>query len=69
MPGMLMIGFTNGIVSPLINTVGMEGVAPQQMGMASGLLNIFRQLGIVIGVVGFGLMQATQYENYLNTHI
>lgn len=35
MPGMLMIGFTNGIVSPLINTVGMEGVAPQQMGMPS----------------------------------
>ena len=32
MPGMLMIGFTNGIVSPLINTVGMEGVARNKWG-------------------------------------
>lgn len=69
MPGMLMIGFTNGMVSPLVNTAGMEGARPQEMGMASGLINVFRQLGIVIGVVGFGLLQDTQYENYLSTHL
>ncbi|KRM12836.1 major facilitator superfamily permease [Paucilactobacillus suebicus DSM 5007 = KCTC 3549] len=68
-PGMILMGITNGMVNPLLNTVGMEGVAPQEMGMASGLLNVFRQLGTTMGVVGLGLIQSSQYEKYLNGHL
>lgn len=68
-PGMVLMGITNGMVNPLLNTVGMEGVNPQEMGMASGLLNVFRQLGTTVGVVGLGLIQDTQYENYLNHNL
>ena len=68
-PGMILIGITNGMVNPLLNTAGMEGVAPQEMGMASGLLNVFRQLGTTVGVVGFGLVQDTRYEQYLSAHL
>ncbi|WP_125981297.1 MFS transporter [Loigolactobacillus iwatensis] len=68
-PGMVLIGFTNGMVNPLLNTTGMEGVIPSEMGMASGLLNVFRQLGTTVGVVGLGLIQNSQYETYLNGHL
>lgn len=65
-PGMVLMGITNGMVNPLLNTTGMEGVIPSEMGMASGLLNVFRQLGTTVGVVSLGLIQDSQYENYLN---
>lgn len=68
-PGMVLMGIANGMVNPLLNTVGMEGVAPQEMGMASGLLNVFRQLGTTMGVVGLGLIQNAHYEDYLNGHL
>ncbi len=68
-PGMVLMGITNGMVNPLLNTAGLEGIAPQEMGMASGLLNVFRQIGITVGVVGLGLVQDTRYESYLNGHL
>ncbi|GAA3616628.1 MFS transporter [Secundilactobacillus similis DSM 23365 = JCM 2765] len=68
-PGMVLMGITNGMVNPLLNTAGMEGVQPHEMGMASGLLNVFRQLGTTVGVVGLGLIQDSQYETYLNGHL
>lgn len=68
-PGMVLYGIANGLVNPMLNTAGMEGTSPQEMGMASGLLNVFRQLGSTIGVVGLGLVQSARYENYINGHI
>lgn len=68
-PGMVLMGITNGMVNPLLNTTGMEGVVPSEMGMASGLLNVFRQLGTTVGVVSLGLIQDSQYENYLNGNL
>ena len=44
-PTLVMIGIANGIVNPVLNSAGLEGVAPHEMGMASGLLNVFRQFG------------------------
>ena len=63
------MGITNGMVNPLLNTAGMEGIPANEMGMASGLLNVFRQLGTTIGVVVLGLLQDNQYETYLNGHL
>lgn len=68
-PGMILMGITNGMVNPLLNTAGMEGVAPHEMGMASGLMNVFRQIGTTVGVVCLGLIQNAHYESYLNTHL
>ncbi|APR07387.1 Multidrug resistance protein stp [Lentilactobacillus parabuchneri] len=65
-PGMILMGITNGMVNPLLNTAGMEGALPQEMGMVSGLLNVFRQFGTTVGVVGLGLIQDAQYEAHLN---
>lgn len=68
-PGMVLMGITNGMVNPLLNTAGMEGALPQEMGMVSGLLNVFRQFGTTVGVVGLGLIQDAQYETHLNNHL
>lgn len=68
-PGMVLMGIANGMVNPLLNTAGMEGTLPQDMGMVSGLLNVFRQFGTTVGVVGLGLIQDAQYENHLNIHM
>lgn len=68
-PGMVLLGIMNGMVNPLINSAGMEGVKMHEMGMASGLLNVFRQLGTTLGVVVLGLVQTSRYETYLNGHM
>ncbi|WP_061777416.1 MFS transporter [Levilactobacillus senmaizukei] len=68
-PGMVLMGITNGLVNPLLNSSGMEGVAVREMGMASGLINVFRQIGVTLGIVCLGLVQSNVYEHYLNQHI
>lgn len=68
-PGMVLMGIMNGMVNPLLNTAGMEGVKLHEMGMASGLLNVFRQIGTTVGVVVLGLIQTSHYEAYLNGHL
>ena len=68
-PAMILMGITNAIVNPMLNTAGLEGVAPQEMGMAAGLLNVFRQFGVSFGVVMLGLTQTNHYEKYLNAHL
>ncbi|MBU7561846.1 DHA2 family efflux MFS transporter permease subunit [Weissella cibaria] len=68
-PAMVLMGLTNAIVNPMLNTAGLEGVAPYEMGMAAGLLNVFRQFGVSFGVVMLGLTQTNHYEDYLNAHL
>ncbi|OTN74966.1 hypothetical protein A5886_000010 [Enterococcus sp. 8G7_MSG3316] len=67
-PTLVMIGIANGIVNPLLNSAGLEGVAPQEMGMASGLLNVFRQFGTSFGVVILGLVEANRYAEVVNAN-
>ncbi|WP_261809675.1 MFS transporter [Levilactobacillus humaensis] len=67
-PGMVLMGITNGMVNPLLNSSGMEGVPVREMGMASGLINVFRKIGVTLGIVSLGLIQNNVYENYLTTH-
>ncbi|AVK60318.1 MFS transporter [Lactobacillus sp. CBA3605] len=67
-PGMVLMGITNGMVNPLLNSAGMEGVAVREMGMASGLINVFRQIGVTLGIVTMGLVQSNVYEQYLTQH-
>lgn len=67
-PGMVLMGITNGMVNPLLNSTGMEGVPVSEMGMASGLINVFRQIGVTLGIVSLGLVQNNVYEKYLTAH-
>lgn len=68
-PAMILMGITNGMVNPLLNSAGLEGVALKETGLTSGLINVFRQIGTTLGVVGLGLVQSNRYESYLDTHM
>ncbi|OJG36473.1 drug:H+ antiporter-2 (14 Spanner) (DHA2) family drug resistance MFS transporter [Enterococcus devriesei] len=66
---LVFVGIANGIVNPVLNSAGMEGVAPHEMGMASGLLNVFRQFGTSFGVVILGMVEANRYNSYFEDHL
>ncbi|MBM7616870.1 DHA2 family multidrug resistance protein [Weissella uvarum] len=67
-PGLLLVGISNAMVNPLINSAGLEGIEPSETGMASGIMNVFRQFGVTVGIVMLGLTQANHYEDYVNSH-
>lgn len=69
LPMMILMGIGNAIVNPLLNTAGLDGVPLPEMGMASGLLNVFRQFGVSFGIVILGLVQANTYENKLSLNL
>lgn len=67
LPLLALTGLGNAIINPMINTAAMDNINPQEIGMASGLLNVFRQIGITVGVVILGLSQTNAYETILKT--
>jgi EmrB/QacA subfamily drug resistance transporter len=50
LPGLLLIGVGMGICFPAINVGAMGAVAGPEVGLASGVLNTARQLGVAVGV-------------------
>jgi hypothetical protein len=50
LPGLLLIGAGMGICFPAINVGAMGAVAGPEVGLASGILNTARQLGVAVGV-------------------
>ena len=50
LPGLLLIGVGMGICFPALNVGAMGAVAGPEVGLASGVLNTARQLGVAIGV-------------------
>lgn len=66
---MVLLEISNALINPLLNTAGLAGAKPEEIGMTSGLINVFCQLGVSFGVVILGLSQTSQYDNYLNNHL
>jgi EmrB/QacA subfamily drug resistance transporter len=50
LPGLLLIGVGMGICFPALNVGAMGAVAGPEVGLASGVLNTARQLGVAVGV-------------------
>jgi hypothetical protein len=50
LPGLTLIGIGMGTGFPTINVGAMGAVQGQELGLASGILNTSRQLGVAIGV-------------------
>jgi hypothetical protein len=50
LPGLLLIGVGMGICFPALNVGAMGAVSGPEVGLASGVLNTARQLGVAIGV-------------------
>jgi EmrB/QacA subfamily drug resistance transporter len=54
LPGFLIAGAGIGLVNPVIADVAVSVVPKEQSGMASGINDTFRQVGIAIGIAAWG---------------
>src|SRR5258705_9491392 len=52
--GMIVAGVGVGTTNPTIAQVAVGVVSPERSGMASGINNTFRQVGIATGIAGLG---------------
>lgn len=68
-PAFIIIGLGSGSINPPMTTAAMSSVKPQQMGMASGMISTFMQVGLSFGVVFQGLRLADGYQASLKTHM
>ncbi|MBZ5963546.1 MFS transporter [Leuconostoc gelidum subsp. gelidum] len=68
-PAFIIIGIGNGSINPPMTTAAMSSVAPRQMGMASGMISTFMQVGVSFGVVFQGLHLADGYQAGLAKHL
>ena len=59
LPAMLLLGVGGGLAFPALMTLAMSGAAPEDSGLASGLVNTTQQVG---GAVGLAIL-ATVAEN------
>jgi EmrB/QacA subfamily drug resistance transporter len=54
LPGFLLAGAGIGLINPVIADVAVSVVPKEQSGMASGINDTFRQVGIAIGIAAWG---------------
>jgi predicted MFS family arabinose efflux permease len=65
LPGLIVSGVGIGLVNPPLASVAI-GVAPQERsGMASGVNNTFRQVGIATGIALLGTLFANQVQSHV----
>jgi len=63
--GFIVAGAGIGMVNPALASTAVGVVAPQRAGMASGINNTFRQVGIATGIAGLGAL----FEHLLSSRI
>src|SRR3954463_4178282 len=54
LPGLLVGGLAVGVISPALAATMVSVLPVERSGLASGINNTFRQLGIAIGIAGLG---------------
>jgi MFS family permease len=60
MPSMLLLGIGAGVCFPALMNVAMAGVAPQDAGLASGLVNTTAQVGGALGLAVLATLSTTR---------
>jgi EmrB/QacA subfamily drug resistance transporter len=68
LPGLLVGGLAIGIISPALAAAMVGVLSVERSGLASGVNNTFRQLGIAVGIAGLGAIftGATSITDGLN---
>jgi EmrB/QacA subfamily drug resistance transporter len=54
LPGFILAGLGAGLLNPVIADVALSVVPTERSGMASGINDTFRQVGVAVGVAGWG---------------
>lgn len=63
--GFILMGVGNAIVNPPLSAAAMNSVENRFVGIASGVVNVFRQLGSTFGIVILGLILNNGYHSGL----
>ena len=63
LPGFIAAGAGVGLCNPTIAQVAVGVVEPARSGMAAGINNTFRQVGIATGIAGLGAIFQTRVES------
>ena len=61
--GFLISGAGIGLINPVIANVAISVVPPEQSGMASGINDTFRQVGIAVGIAAYGALFLARSES------
>jgi EmrB/QacA subfamily drug resistance transporter len=69
LPGFIVAGAGVGLVNPALASTSIGVVAPQRSGMASGINNTFRQVGIATGIAALGAIFERTITNTLAPHL
>lgn len=64
----IILGIGMGLFTPPNNSSIMHSAPPERLGVAGGILNMMRALGLIFGVDISGLILTSLKHNYLNTH-
>jgi EmrB/QacA subfamily drug resistance transporter len=67
--GLLVAGFGLGLVNPSLAQVAIGVVPPARSGMASGINNTCRQVGIATGIAGLGAVFQHQVQSRVAQHV
>jgi EmrB/QacA subfamily drug resistance transporter len=62
LPVMALLGLGAGLAFPALMNLAMSGVAPQEAGLASGLVNTTAQVGGAVGLAVLATLSATRTE-------
>jgi hypothetical protein len=62
LPGLLLVGVGIGLSNPAVTYAALGVVPATRSGMASGVSNTFRQVGIAIGIAALGTLLPTHIE-------
>jgi EmrB/QacA subfamily drug resistance transporter len=65
LPGFIVGGIGIGMVNPPLASTAVSVVPPQRAGMASGVNNTFRQVGIATGIAGLGAI----FQDTIKSHL
>lgn len=63
LPGFLVAGLAIGVISPALAAAMVGVLSVERSGLASGVNNTFRQLGIAVGIAGFGAI----FDHHIRT--
>lgn len=69
LPSFFIAGLGSGLVNPPLSTVAVSTVGAARAGMASGVNNVCRQVGIAFGVAFWGAILTKRYNGYVHDKI
>ena len=61
-PGLVALGIGVGVAMPTLSSAALAAAPRERGGMAGGAMNMFRQLGYVLGIAVFGAVFANRVE-------